>query len=92
LFGSPNVALPVRTSTVVAADDLIPQFGFVGRCYESRRVLVVGINPGNGSNDGRSLSDEEMMPVLHRFIAEPNETTYEVALEAQAKAFPGWPR
>jgi len=90
LFGSADAALPPRTSKVIAGDDLIPQFGFVGRDYESRRILIIGINPGNGPDGSRTLSDDEMMPALHRFVAEPTEVTYEAASLAQAKAFPNW--
>jgi hypothetical protein len=90
LFESETAALPIRMSDAVSADDTIPQFGFVGKYYGARKIAVIGINPGNGPDDHRTQSDEEMMPVLHRFVAEPNEVTYAAASFAQAKAFPSW--
>lgn len=68
-FQSQSFDLPKRTSTILAGDDLVPQFGYVGADYRSLRVLLLGINPGNGpkrAND-RSQGDKQMMPALHRF-------------------------
>ena len=90
LFESETAALPIRMNDAVSADDTIPQFGFVGKYYEARKIAVIGINPGNGPDDHRTQSDEEMMPVLRRFVVEPNEATYAAASFAQARAFPFW--
>lgn len=88
LFESETAALPTRMSDAVSADDKIPQFGFVGKYYEKRKIAIIGINPGNGPDDHRTQSDDEMMPVLHGFVTEPSEVTYAAASFAQAKAFP----
>jgi hypothetical protein len=88
----PDVALPKRKtySETIAADDRLPQFGFVGDEYERRRMLILGINPGNGPDAARSPSDSEMMPILHHFLANPSEGTFAAAMNAQMKAFPCW--
>ena len=69
-FPSPLFDLPVRTSTILAGDDLIPQFGYVGTNYQPLRVLLLGINPGNGPEKAkaRSAGDVQMMPAHHRFV------------------------
>lgn len=69
-FPSLSFDLPIRKSTILAADDLIPQFGYVGIDYQPLRVLLLGINPGNGPEkaQSRSRGDVQMMPALHRFF------------------------
>ncbi len=91
LFESPTKDIPHASSDIIAKDDLIPQFGFVGSTYDVRRVLVLGINPGNGPRASRSAADAKMMPALHAFVSSPEETTYAVAMQAQMDAFPNWP-
>ena len=65
--------------------------GFIGDDYEAWRILVLGINPGNGQRNFRSGSDSRMIPLLHAFAAQPDEQTYKVAMKAQMEAFPSWP-
>ena len=82
-FGSARNDLPSGRSPVLRKDDLTPQFGFVGSHYADARVLILGINPGNGpSNDFRTPGDEMMMPALRRFAADPSPQNFEAATEA----------
>ena len=60
--------LPHRQSSILNEYDLIPQFVFLGRQYESKCVLLLGINPGNGPDDRRTREDERMMPMLKSFF------------------------
>ncbi len=55
----------------------------MGSHYSNARVLILGINPGNGPRDDfRTPEDEMIMPALHRFAAEPSPENFEVATEA----------
>jgi hypothetical protein len=90
LFESPTKDIPHASSDIIAKDDLIPQLGFVGSTYEVRRILVLGINPGNGPRASRSAADAQMMPALYAFVSNPEEVTYAAAMQAQMDAFPNW--
>jgi hypothetical protein len=90
LFESPSADLPPSNSETIANDDRIPQIGFIGDNYNARRILIVGINPGNGPRDSRSPSDAVMFPALYKFIEAPNHETYAGAMAAQMRAFPSW--
>jgi hypothetical protein len=84
-FGSD---LPVTDSKIIAGDDRLLQPGFIGDQYEKKRLVVVGIMPGNGSRKQRSQSDSEMMPILHAFNQSPTPSTFEEAMKAQLDGFP----
>ncbi|HWA68415.1 MAG TPA: hypothetical protein VG821_01110 [Rhizomicrobium sp.] len=90
LFETPDTDLPQGRSDLIAKDDRIPQIGFVGEAYEIRRILVLGINPGNGSSNTRSPEDSKMMPALHDFVSDSNRGAYAAAMQAQMIAFPNW--
>ena len=92
-FGSSTTDLPRRRSEALRRDDLIPQFGYVGREYAAARVLLLGINPGNGPIDAASPSseDQRMMPLLAAFAAEPSVANFMRAQEAQKIASQTWP-
>ena len=47
-FDTATADLPTGRSIILRQDDLTPQFGYVGERYPRTRVLVLGINPGNG--------------------------------------------
>jgi hypothetical protein len=82
-FPNYNIDLPYRQSSILNEDDLTPQFGFVGEQYETKRVLLLGINPGNGRlNDRQTHEDERMMPVLQRFSHNPTEENFICASQA----------
>jgi hypothetical protein len=90
LFETPFADLPPDRSQTIANDNRIPQIGFVGDNYDKRRILVIGINPGNGPGDFRSPSDAVMFPALYKFFEMPNHETYAAAMAAQMEAFPSW--
>lgn len=87
-FGSPTADLPERKATFPAGDDLVPQFGFVGRNHEKRRILLLSAVPGNGKNDRREPGDELMISSLRAFYEHPTPETYRAASEAYMKACP----
>lgn len=91
-FGSSERDLPIRTSEILRQDDLTPSFGFVGARYTERRVLFLGINPGNGpSNDGRTPEDGRMMPQLRAFAAQPTPESFVAASRSYCEACVKWP-
>jgi hypothetical protein len=70
-FGNAFTDIPSNRSPLLQQDDLTPQFGYVGQRYARKRVLLLGINPGNGSNNlNRSAADARMMPILAHFAQE----------------------
>jgi hypothetical protein len=82
-FGSLNCDLPIGRSETLRKDDQIPQFRYVGLDYASKRVLLLGINPGNGNrNDARTHEDVRMMPALRHFAENPTEENYVNAMQA----------
>ncbi len=90
-FGDPDADLPSSRSAVIRDDDLTPQFGYVGVRYEEHRILLFGINPGNGPRDFRSPADERMMPKLIRFRDDPSGESFQCASAAFAEACQTWP-
>lgn len=90
-FGGSEADLPPSSSAVIRGDDLTPQFGYVGVRYEETRVLLFGINPGNGRRDFRSPADERMMPKLVRFRDDPSGESFRCASAAFAEACQTWP-
>jgi hypothetical protein len=83
--------LPINRSDLLRQDDLTPQFGFVGRAYTKTRVLLLGINPGNGrETNTRTATDERMMPSLIRFARDPSPTNFTVAQGAYQAECANW--
>jgi len=90
-FGDGDADLPINRSALLRQDDLTPQFGFVGRAYTSTRVLLLGINPGNGRETiTRSATDERMMPTLIRFAQDPSPANFTVAQGAYQAECATW--
>lgn len=89
-FGSLTADLPAAESPQVAADDLLPQFGYVGSKYSETRVLLLGINPGNGPRGERSPGDKTAMPALHRFATERTPLCFHLAQQAYLSVCEGW--
>lgn len=89
-FGRPEDDLPVAESAQIAADDLLPQFGYVGKNYGTRRILLLAINPGNGPRRERSAGDRVAMPALFRFATERTPESFEAAQAAYRSVCEGW--
>ena len=90
-FGIGDADLPKNRSAQLQADDRTPQFGFVGSRYSPARILLFGINPGNGSEtEMRSASDARMMPALARFAADPSPEHFVAAQRAYQAECTGW--
>ncbi len=89
-LGSATSDLPQNRSALVASDDLIPQFGYVGAQFAQCRVLLLGINPGNGKDLARSRQDNTMMPALHRFAADLSAVSFVEAQNAYKSVCQSW--
>lgn len=89
-FSSMDADLPDAQSALIQSDDRIPQFGYVGSNYLARRILLLGINPGNGPRNRRKAGDELQMPHLERFANNPTESNFERAQEAYLRACQNW--
>jgi len=91
-FGSATADLPQRDSEELRRDDQIPQFGYVGSEYTGVRVLLLGINPGNGPKSAvsRSPTDSRMMPTLAAFAADPSVPNFLRAQDAQKVECQTW--
>jgi hypothetical protein len=96
LFGNELTDIPSNRSPLLQRDDLTPQFGYVGQRYARKRVLLLGINPGNGpDNLNRSAVDARMIPILVRFAQDPSPEHFlqaQRAYEAECKTWPIWRR
>ncbi len=90
-FGSADTDLPLHRSSERSRDDRIPSFGYVGTGYQKTRVLLLGINPGNGPNDARAPGDEKMIPVLFEFAEHPSPASFLTAQDAYREACRSWP-
>jgi hypothetical protein len=90
-FGSADADLPQNRSTLIAQDDLLPQFGYVGSRYAEARVLLLGINPGNGPADKRTRGDEIAMPALQRFVQYGSAASFLASQHAYQKVCESWP-
>lgn len=90
-LGGENSDLPTGRSAQIAQDDLIPQFGYVGKDYALSRVLLLGINPGNGPSHKRTPGDELMMESLAGFASEPSPESFRAAHAAYRAACESWP-
>ena len=89
-FQSPVTDLPVAESVQIGADDRLPQFGYVGSNYLQHRVLLLGINPGNGPRRCRSPEDEIVMPALATFVTEQTPEAFAEAQRAYKSVCQGW--
>ena len=90
-FGTHSTDLPQRRSAEVSADDLLPQFGYVGDGYIATRVLILGINPGNGSDVTRSDSDKFQMLALGKFVRDRTPESFLEAQRAYRQVCQSWP-
>jgi hypothetical protein len=88
-YGPGERGLPKKKDDTVRADDLVPQFGFVGARYRTRRVLLMGIHPGEGP-EVRSVGDERMIPRLQAFAEAPSVDSYAAACEAHRQECTDW--
>ncbi|MGH8457599.1 MAG: hypothetical protein ACRETE_11470, partial [Stenotrophobium sp.] len=76
---------------LLAADDRTPQFGYVGAEYLRTRVLLLGINPGNGKEtETRSPTDARMMPALIHFAQNPTQENFTKAQQAYKAECQTW--
>jgi hypothetical protein len=90
-FGSNGTDLPMNRSALLRGDDLTPQFGYVGDRYTETRVLLLGINPGNGpQTEVRSTTDARMMPALVRFAEDPTSENFAQAQRAYKSECVSW--
>ena len=91
IFGEADSDVALNRSPEVASDDQVPQFGFIGDRYQETRVLLLGINPGNGKRDRRSAGDARMIPVLAAFQRNPTNEAFKAAMIAYQNECRGWP-
>jgi hypothetical protein len=89
-FSHAEEDLPDATSSLIKADDRLPQFGYVGVNYEAKRILLLGINPGNGPRDRRNPGDQKVMPALNNFAKEKSPASFVAAQLAYREACQGW--
>jgi len=89
-FDAHRLDIPVADAAEIAADDLLPQFGFVGERYDERRVLFLGINPGNGTRAQRNAGDARTMPALEAFVKNPSAKNFLVAQQAYRTVCEQW--
>jgi hypothetical protein len=90
-FGSSTRDLPHNRAAEVAANDAIPQFGFVGDQYMQRQVLLLGINPGNGPDNEVTLGDQLMVPAWKEFYKSPIPSNFAKAQNAYRGVCERWP-
>jgi hypothetical protein len=91
-FGGLETDLPLGRSALIRKHDSTPQFGFVGARYLQKRVLLIGINPGNGPKyDLPTKGDARMMPALMQFAECPSLEHFELASLAYQKECHAWP-
>lgn len=95
-FGATDADIPLGRSPLLQLHDRVPQFGFVGTRYLEKRVLLVGINPGNGpTNDLPTKGDARMMPALMQFSENPTSENFRsasLAYQEECQAWPIWKR
>jgi hypothetical protein len=90
-FGSDSFDLPKRQSQLIAQHDRVPQFGYVGSQFQSCRVLLLGINPGNGPDAQQSVRDEALMSALRSFAERPSPESFRKAQSAYRAVCEFWP-
>lgn len=90
VFGGPDIDVPASHSAEVAADDLLPQFGYVGKSYLKTRVLVLSINPGNGPRDRRDAGDAKALPALSDFVRDRSPDSFAFAQQMYRQVCLGW--
>jgi hypothetical protein len=95
-LGEIHADIPLGRSALLQTHDLTPQFGFVGKRYLEKRVLLIGINPGNGpTNDFPTKGDARMMPALMQFAESPTSENFHqasLAYQEECQAWPLWKR
>jgi hypothetical protein len=85
-FGGVDIDLPERQTAFQRKDDLLPQFGYVGADYSISRVLLLGINPGNGQEMAEeSAADQTTMSSKLSFVQAPSVKNF-VEAEANYKS------
>ena len=89
-FSGLGVDIPCSESDLIHSDDRLPQFGYVGSNYLAKRILFLGINPGNGPRRTRNVGDGFQMPMLERFVSEPTEDNFLRAQKAHHDACQTW--
>lgn len=89
-FKDASEDIPAAESPQVTEDDLLPQFGYVGTNYEGRRILLLGINPGNGPRHARNSGEEIAMPPLNEFVAKRSPESFIAAQRAYRQVCQGW--
>ena len=89
-FSGLEVDIPVSETDLIHSDDRLPQFGYVGSNYLAKRILFLGINPGNGPRENRNVGDGFQMPMLKRFASEPTEENFLRAQKAHHDACETW--
>lgn len=89
-FEARRLDAPKAETPQIAADDQLPQFGFVGPRFSERRVLFLGINPGNGPRSVRNAGDERTMPTLEAFAANPTPETFQRTQNAYREVCEQW--
>lgn len=89
-FSGRDVDIPVAESELIRSDDQLPQFGYVGSKYSAKRILFLGINPGNGPRACRNVGDGFQMPLLERFVAAPTVENFQRAQNAYREACQSW--
>lgn len=90
-FGSHSFDLPENRSQLIAQNDLVPQFGYVGAQFQSHRVILLGINSGNGHDEKQSEGDKAMMPALRSFASRPSPESFIKAQSAYRAVCQSWP-
>jgi len=91
-FSTGSADLPLGRSAQLQAHDLVPQFGFVGDRYKEKRVLILGINPGNGPRDDvPTPADARMLPALEAFANAPTPERFARASSAYMAECQRWP-
>lgn len=90
-FGALDADLPPNRQSTLGEDDQLPQFGYVGSRYQSTRLLVLGINPGNGPNNKRTRHDEILMPRLRQFVLDREAQSFLEAQRAFQTVCSSWP-
>lgn len=89
-FGWANGDLPQHRSDEISQYDKTPQFGYVGARYRETRVLLMGINPGNGPSDFPTSSDRQLMPALVKFAQQRSPESFIEAQRAYQSVCRGW--
>jgi hypothetical protein len=88
-FENDTVGIPESNDEQIKAENLIPQYGFMGKDYKFRGRIIIGINPA--ITTVRTDQDRFMMPKLDRFRNHPTQKNYKRAMRAQEESLRHWP-